>query len=350
MATNTRISANVNTVVLSVRELPRLDRRALVPAGAILAALAVLVAVPGLVRDQVGEALAVVADAEPALLWLAAAFFALVIVAMGLAWRAGVEALRGEIGVVGAASRYGVGSFVGALVPAGAGGAARIAIFSRALPRPDRVWRAGGISVAITAARALTISAVVALAWSLDALPLWPIAVFLGVVTGAVGVAFAVRGREAHSHVAHVLDVFGVLGRNPRQALTLVGWTTLAQGARVAAAASIAAAVGANGPLTAGLVAVAAISVASLIQLTPGNIGVGGGALALALHARGMDATDALSVGIAFQAVEMTVSLALGGACLLALARPRVPGWSLRLAGGGACLAVIGAIGLTVLL
>lgn len=332
-----------------MRDFPRPDKRALGAAGALVVALAVLFAVPGLVRDQIGQAMTAVADAEPALLWLAAVFFAVLIAAMGLAWRAGVQALGGDVEPLDAASRYGAGSFAAALVPAGAGGAVRIALFSRVLPRPDRVWRAGGVAAAIAAARALAIATIVAIAWALGALPLWPIGVFLGGVAVAVAVAFAVRGREAHSHVAHVFDVFAVLGRCPRQAITLAGWTAVGQAARVAAAASVAAAVGVNGAASAGLVAVAAISIASLIQLTPGNIGVGGGALALALHARGVDTTDALSAGIAFQAVEVAVSLALGGTCALVLARPRVPGWSLRLAGGGACLALLGAFGLTVL-
>lgn len=334
-----------------VKELPRLiDRRSLLVGGAALAALVLVVLSPRLLGDAVGEALGTVAEASPGLLWLAASCFVVLMASMGLAWRAGVRALGGDTNGVDAAARYASGSFVSALVPAGAGGALRIALYSRLLPRPDRLWRAGGVSAAITAARSLALVAIVTLAWALGALPLWPVAVFLGGVLVAVAAALAVRGREqARSHAGHVLDVFAALARCPRLALALAGWTACAQAARVGGAAAIAAAVGVSDPFTAGLVAVAALSVAGLIQLTPGNIGVGGGALALALHARGVDTADALSTGIAFQAVEVSVSLLIGGAASLALARPDAAVWVVRLAGAGACIAVAGAFGLTVL-
>jgi uncharacterized membrane protein YbhN (UPF0104 family) len=330
--------------------LPHVDRRSLLLGGAAFAALAVVVASPRLLRDDVGEALGTLADANAGLLWLAAACFAAVIACMAMAWRSGVRALGGESSHADAAARYAAGSFVAALVPAGAGGAARIALFSRQLPPGDRLWRAGGVSAAITVARSLALAVIVALAWTLGALPLWPIAVFLGAVLVGVAVALVVRRRgEARSHAAHVFDVFRVLARRPRCAGKLAGWTALAQAARVCAAASIAAAVGVVDPLTAGLVAVAALSIAGIVQLTPGNLGIGGGALALALHARGVSTADALSTAIAFQAVEVAISLVLGGAAVVALARPPVPDWALRVAGAGACVLAAGMFGLTVL-
>lgn len=330
--------------------LPRLDRRSLLVGGAALAVLGVVIASPRLLRDDALDALGTIADANPGLLWLAAACFVALIVSMALAWRAGARALGGDTGAPDATARYAAGSFVAALVPAGAGGALRIVLFSRVLPRPDRLWRAGGVSAAITAARSLTLAAIVALAWALGALPLWPIAIFLGAVLIAVAIAVAVRGRQdVRTHAAHVFDVFAALARSPLCAARLLGWTALAQAAKVGAAAAIAAAVGVSDPLTAGLVAVAALSIAGLVQLTPGNLGVGGGALALALHARGVNTADALSTGIAFQAVEISVSLVVGGAAVVALARPPVPDWTLRLAGAGACALAAGAFSLTVL-
>jgi uncharacterized membrane protein YbhN (UPF0104 family) len=330
--------------------LRRLDRRSLFVGGAALAALVVVVASPQLLGDSVAEALGTVAEANPGLLWTAAACFAALLFSMAMAWRAGVRALGGTCGRYDASARYVAGSFVSALVPAGAGGAVRIGLFSRVLPRPDSVWRAGGVSAAITAARSLALAVVVALAWILGALPLWPIAVFLGAVLAAVGIALVVRGRQcARSHAAHIFDVFAALARRPVCAAKLVGWTALAQTARVLAAAAIAAAVGVADPLTAGLVAVAALSIAGLVQLTPGNLGIGGGALALALHARGVSTSDALSTAIAFQAVEVSVSLVLGGAAVVALARPPVPDWAMRAAGASACVLAASAFGLTVL-
>jgi len=330
-----------------MHSLPRVDRRAIAGALVAFAALAALVAAPGLVRDNVGEALGAIADANPLALWLAAFCFVGLIATMGLAWRAGVRALGGEVGRVDAAARFAVGSLTAALVPAGAGGAVRIALFSRVLPPPDRVWRAGGISAAVTAARALALSVLVLVTWLVGALPLWPVAVFLGGVAVAVAVAVVVRRREAHSHVAHVLDVFGALGREPACAARLVLWSSAALAFRAAAAMVVAATMGLPEPVLTGLVAIAALSIAGMVQLTPANLGVGGGALALALAARGVSVDEALSVGIAFQAIETFTSLVMGGAALLVLARGRFAVWPLRLAGAGGGLALLGAFSIS---
>jgi len=331
-----------------MNSLPRPDRRAIAAAVVAFAALAALVAAPGLVRDDLGDALGTIADANPLALWLAALCFAGLIATMGLAWRAGVHALSGEVGPVNAAARFAAGSLTAALVPAGAGGAVRIALFSRVLPPPDRVWRAGGISAAVTAARSLALAVLVLVAWLCGALPLWPVALFLGGVALAVVVALVVREREPHSHFAHVFDVFGALSREPLCAVKLVLWTSTALACRTAAAVVVTTTMGLPEPLLTGLVAIAALSVAGMVQLTPANLGVGGGALALALAARGISVDDALSVGIAFQAIETMTSLLLGGTGLLVLARGRLAAWPLRLAGAGGVLALLGAFSVSV--
>src|SRR5215210_4436982 len=109
--------------------LPRPDRRAIAGALVAFAALAAVVAAPGLIRDDLGHALGAIADANPAALWLAALCFVGLIATMGLARRAGVRALGGDVGGVDAAARFAVGSLTAALVPAGAGGAMRIGLF-----------------------------------------------------------------------------------------------------------------------------------------------------------------------------------------------------------------------------
>jgi uncharacterized membrane protein YbhN (UPF0104 family) len=324
------------------------DRRALLLAGVAVAVLIVVFASPQLLGDQVRDALRALADANPALLWLAGACFLTLLVSMGAAWRAAVLACEGDVDHVGAVARFAAGSFAAALVPAGAGGAVRIALFSRRLPPGERLWQAGGISAAIAAARALSLAAVAAIAAALGALPVWPVALMLGAVALAVAAAFWIHRHPAHSHLAHVFDVFGSLVDAPRRAVELVGWTTAATLARLGGAVSIAAALGVSSPLTAGLVAVAALAVAGLIQLTPANLGVGSGALAIALNARGVDMTTALSTGIAFQAVETVVSLLVGGAAVLYLARVPVPRWALRAGGAFAGVLVAGAFGVTV--
>ena len=85
-----------------------------------------------------------------------------------------------------------------------------------------------------------------------------------------------------------------------------------------------------------------------MVQLTPANLGVGGGALALALAARGVSGDEALSVGIAFQAIETLTSLVMGGAAVLVLARGRLARWPLRVAGAGGGLALLAVFSVTV--
>ena len=249
--------------------LPRPDWRAVVVAVAALVAVAAVLAAPGLVRDDLGDALGTIAEANPLLLWLAAACFVTLIVTMGLAWRSGVQALGGDTSRADAAARFGAGSLTSALIPAGAGGAVRIGLFSRVLPPPDRLWRAGGISAAVTAARALALSVLIAIAYALGALPLWPIAIFLGIVAVAVAVALVMRGREAHSHVTHLFDVFAVLGRSPGCAVKLFAWTAAALVARTTAATIIVAAMGLPEPVLTGLVAIAALSIAGSSRSRP---------------------------------------------------------------------------------
>ena len=81
----------------------------------------------------------------------------------------------------------------------------------------------------------------------------------------------------------------------------------------------------------------------------PGNIGVASGALAVALHSRGIGVTQALGIGIAIQALETVVSLTAGTAGALYFAKPnRLAGrWALRVAAvglSGGLAVLLGAI------
>jgi len=322
--------------------------RSLLTAGAGLAALGVLVGAPGLLGEEVLAALGELREADPAALWLGALSFVGVLLVLGRAWRVGVRVCGGTIGAVDAVARYSAGAAAVAILPAGLGGLFRIGLYSRALPEGNRLWTSVGIAGAIDCARALGLVLLVVAASSAGALPLWPALLFGGVVAGGMVLAFAVRNRTPHARLAHLLDAARELARAPRAAVELVGWVLAATAARVAAAVCVATAVGVERPLVAGLVIVAAISVAGFIQFTPGNVGVASGAIAVALHLQGVDTTAALSAGIAFHALESAVSMLVGGAGLLYLARPSLPGWTWRLAGSGACLAVGLAVGATV--
>ena len=325
------------------------DRRSLAFGALALAALVAVVSSPRLLGDEIGDALAGLAVASPGLLWLAAACFLASLACMGCAWRAGVRSCGGEIDAVGATARYAAGSFANSIAPAGCGGALRIALFSRVLPHRERLWTAGGITAAVTAARAASVAGLVAVAAALGTFPVWPVLLLGGAGAVAGAVALVARRSPARSRIAHAFDVFRALGSVPARAATLFGWVGLAVLARLAAAACVASAVGVDDPLAAGVIALAALALAGLVQITPGNVGVASGAIALALHAHGVELPAAISTGIAFHALETSVSLLIGGAGMVYLAQLPLPVWSVRLAGGCACLALGGAFGATVL-
>jgi uncharacterized membrane protein YbhN (UPF0104 family) len=328
--------------------LDQLDKRALLIGGLTLAALGVVATSPGVFGDRIGDALTGLAAASPGWLWLAGAAFLSYIVCTGCAWRAGLEACGGGTNIGDASARYAVGSLVNALAPAGAGAAARIAFFSRKLPGRERLLTAASISAAIGAARVPALALLVLGAALLAGFPLWPLALLGGAAAAALLAGFFARGRIPRGRLAHLLDGFRALARCPRAAGALLGWVSLAMVARISAAAAVAAALGIDNPLRAALIMVPALALSGAVQVTPGNVGVGSGAIAVGLHLIGVDGPTAIATGIAFQAVESAVSLLAGCSALLYLAR--VPTWTLRLVGATACLALAGGFSATMLI
>ena len=219
-----------------MERLSRFDRRSLAFGAFALAALLAVVSSPQLLGDELGDALAELATASPGWLWIAAACFLASLSCMGCAWRVGVRSCGGEIDAVGATARYAAGSFANSIAPAGCGGALRIALFSRVLPHRERLWTAGGITAAVTAARAASVAALVAGAAALGRFPVWPVLLLGGVGAVAGAVALATRRCPARSRIAHAFDVFRALGSAPARAVTLFGWVALAVLARLAAA------------------------------------------------------------------------------------------------------------------
>jgi hypothetical protein len=248
------------------------------------------------------EALAALEDAHAGWLWVAAAAFGAGLVCSGCAWRAATH-LPDR---VDACARYGVGSLVNSLAPAHAGDAVRLALFAKASP-DSRLLTAGKALAGVGIAR-LACTGVLLLA------TLKPVALLL-------------------------LFVVPVLGRVP-------AWVTAATVARVGAAAAVAAAVGIPSPFLIALLVVPAIDLAGLVPITPGNIGLKSGAIALALQAQGVDLTTALSTGIAFHAVETLVGLSFGSASALYLSRVPVPRWAI---GGATAVVAAAFVGTTVL-
>jgi uncharacterized membrane protein YbhN (UPF0104 family) len=279
-----------------------LDKRTIVLAALGMAALAVVVLSPQLFQRQVLEALAALEDASAGYLWLATAAFGAALLCSACAWRAATH-LPDR---VDACARYGVGSLVNSLAPAHAGDAVRLALFAKASP-DSRLLTAGKALVGVGIGRLLC--------------------------TGVLLLA------TLKPYALLLLLVVPALGRVP-------AWVTAATVARLGAAAAVAAAVGIPSPFLTALLVVPAIDLAGLIPITPGNIGLKSGAIALALQAQGVDVTTALSTGIAFHAVETLVGLSFGSAAALYLSRVPVPRWAI----GGATAAVAAAfVGTTVL-
>src|SRR5918992_5012801 len=115
---------------MEIREA--IDRRAVLLGGIALALLLVAaLAPPHVLGDRVATALSGLGAADPRWLWLGGACFFGVLAASGCAWRCALRPCGGEeIGVGDATSRYGAGSLVNALAPAGGGGGGRVGPFS----------------------------------------------------------------------------------------------------------------------------------------------------------------------------------------------------------------------------
>ena len=278
-----------------------LDRRTILLAAAGLAGVAVLALMPQLFRNQVGEALVALEDASTGWLWLAAAAFIAALFCSASAWRAATK-LPDR---VDAYARYGVGSLVNSFVPAHAGDAVRLALFAKASPGDHKCLTAGKALAGVAVAR-LACVGVLLLA------TMKPIALVLLLVAPA-------------------------LGRVPM-------WVAAATVARVAAAAAVAAAVGVPAPVLTALLVVPAIDLAGLFAITPGNVGLKSGAIALALQAQGVDLTTALSTGIAFHAVETLVGITFGSAGTLYLSRVPVPRWAVAGATAVVAAAFVGSM------
>ena len=330
----------------------RVGRRAIAVATVLTLVVVAVAVTPQLLGSRVGQALDSVGQADPGWLWLGGLGFLASLVGSAGAWWSALRLCGSRLSLADTNARYGVGSLVNTFVPARVGDAVRIALFSRAFDHRDRLWTTGGAFAAVGAARAIVLAVLVVCGAAVGALPLWPLLV-LGVMVGAaVSVAWLSRGRRARTHVAHALDAFRALGRNPRSGCSIVAWIALAAIGRLGSAAAISAALGLPAPLTAAIIIVPALELAGLMPLTPGNFGVTSGAIAMALQAHGIGMTEALSIGIAYHAVETGVSLLFGVSGLLYVAGGSLKGtrrWAMIGVATTVSFAVVGAFGATVL-
>jgi uncharacterized membrane protein YbhN (UPF0104 family) len=304
----------------------RLGTRGLAATAAVLIALVAAVATPQLLGTRVAAALGALDNADPQWLWLAGIGFAVAVVGAAGSWRSAIRLCGGTLTLPDACARYGAGSLVNTFIPARAGDAIRIGLFSRVLPNRERLWTTGSAFAALGAGRAVVVALILVAGSASGTLPLWPLFAAVGLVTIAVGVALYARRRDPHSRAGHLLDSFRALGRQPAGAIRIIAWIALSFAGRLAAATAVASALEIHHPLAAALVIVPALEVAGTIPITPGNIGVTSGAIALAFHTQGVSFTHGLAAGIAFHAVETAVGIMFGIGSVVWLAPYRSPG------------------------
>jgi uncharacterized membrane protein YbhN (UPF0104 family) len=332
------------------RELRR-RRRALVAAGLFTLAVVAVAATPRLLGNQVSHAFDQLTDATPAWLWLAALLVVATTVAWAQVWRSAVRTVGGEVSRVDAVARYSLGSAVNTFLPARMGDVLRIALFSRVLETPTRVWTTAGVYTTIGAARALTAGVLILAGFLAGVLPLWAVIASGALVVAAVVASVIARRQGPHSRLAHFFDAYRELGRNPRRAAPIVAWTIAATAARVGAVAAIVSALGVPHPLAVALLVIPTLDAASLLPITPGGLSVSSGAVALALKGIGIGTTTALTVGIGYHAIEGAASVVCGTIGALVLAgeqRPVARHAAVALAGLAVAVAVAGALGVGV--
>jgi hypothetical protein len=325
----------------------RIGRRGIAAAVVLLLALLAAVATPQLLGHRVMDALETVRTADPKWLWLAGVGAATAVLAAAASWRSMIESCGGKVGITDACARYGAGSLVNTLVPARAGDAVRIALFSRALPRQGRIWTTSGAFAALGAARALVLGIVVAGGAIAGVIPAWPL-----LIVGAVVAVAAVAAVVARRVPVHLLDAFRALAADWKAGGRVIGWVALSTLGRLITATAVAAALGIHQPMGAAVIVLLALDVASIIPITPGNLGVTSAAIATALQAHGTSFNSGLAAGIAFHAIELTIGIMYGIASVLWLApypSPNARRVALLAGAGGWVLGIAGAFSATVL-
>jgi uncharacterized membrane protein YbhN (UPF0104 family) len=215
--------------------------------------------------------------------------------------------------------RFGVGAIVQILTPARLGDAVRVALFARTVDAESPVLRVGGAYAMLEAARALSLAVLLTLAWLLGGMSFWPVAIVAAIAAVVVSVALVTARRARDGRFARLFEAARELRSDRGAAVTLVGAACASTLMRVLGASALAAAVGIDSPLAAGLIVCSAVDLAGLLPVTPGNVGIAGGAIAVALSARGVALTPALALGMLFQGCESAVSLGVGVVSLCGL-------------------------------
>jgi uncharacterized membrane protein YbhN (UPF0104 family) len=252
---------------------------------------------------------------------VAAVCFVTTLAATSGAWRAAFGASGASLGRLDSFSRYGAGSLVNTFMPARLGDGLRLALFTRTLPPAKwRVLAAGSSVAAVGAAGCLMRLVLLGALVLLGLIPLWPVFALGGLLLVAFGTVVAVRRRAPKILPEALRASIAALTRCPLLALRLLGWKGLEAAARVCAAAAVASSLGVARPFATALLIMAVVDVASVVPVTPGNVGITSGAIAVALHSQGTGISTALAAGVAYHAIQSLVGISCGLAAVGLLA------------------------------
>lgn len=326
-----------------------ISRRPTLVAAAVLGAAA-LVAVPRIAGAHLVPAVDGLGDANRGWLGLALAGFGLAFLCGVGAWRTAFMAAGAKIEPGETAARVGVGALVNSFAPARLGDAVKVALLSRAIDSPGRMWTGGGVYAALEASRAIALASLVVVASATGAIPLWPVFVLLAVAALITVAARASSRVRHHTRIKKLLAGISALASSPRAAATVLGWSLAVQLTRLLATVAVARALDLPHPMLAALVILPALDLAGAFPITPGAVGIGSGAVAVALTSRGIGMSQALAVGIAMQALETAISIVAGsvGALYLTRVHARVPRYAIAAVAYGAAAVIAAAVGVAV--
>jgi uncharacterized membrane protein YbhN (UPF0104 family) len=261
-------------------------------------------------RHSVTASLDRLRDLHPMPLALGASALIVTLAASAAAWRCALHSAGAELGFRTAWGCYGVGSLANAALPARLGEAVRIGLFAARVDRIDCRWVSGGACLAVAAARAVVYALTCGLAAAAGILPGWVLCAPV-LVAGTLALVLASVRRRGRGRLSQL----GLAAGLSRPAVAkLLGWATLAAGARLAGAVAVLAALDIASPVRAAFIGLTALAVASAVPLAPGSAGVAGAGMALALGHAGLSPATAVAAAVAFHAVETFASLVFGSA------------------------------------
>jgi uncharacterized membrane protein YbhN (UPF0104 family) len=244
------------------------------------------------------DAIARLRAADPRPVVAAGFLHAAMLVASSLLWRRAFGAFGGRVGYADAFMRYGVGTFLNVLVPARAGGAVRIGLFSRSLGGERTVQRSGVAVLAIGVVRIASVTALLAAGAAAGLAPAW--------LAGAPVVVAAIAAL-AHRRLRLVREHLSL-----RPASALLALAALASTCRCAAIGAALMAVGVHSPFAAAVIGLLGLELSVLMPLAPGLAGVGGAAVAVAIAAHGVPTATAVAGGVAFYVAEGVAGIVFG--------------------------------------